>query len=217
MKKLQVIMLAAALAGATSASASLTVKFVNVSPEKNVTLQVNNTTSGVNNYSGGVQAGIYNLLVDGTPMQSFCIDVDRESGTFSDYQYSDLADAPWTPAGPMGGTHAANIEKLWAAYFSPTMGAQDAAALQLAIWLSLGDGSLGYTVTANSSAILSEANTELANLPNLTAQADLVGLVSPDGQNYVVPVPEATTMFAGILLLLPLGASALRILRKRMA
>jgi hypothetical protein len=39
---------------------------------------------------------------------------------------------------------------------------------------------------------------------------DMVLLVSQ-----LVPVPEATTMIAGALLLLPLGASTLRILRRR--
>lgn len=218
MKKLQIVLLAAALAGASSASASLTVSMTGVSPGEVVTLQVVNTGSGVNNFGpGGVNAGIYNLSVDGTPMQSMCIDVDRESGTFSDYSYNTIADAPDTPAGPMGAAHAADIEKLWAAYFSPTMGAQDAAALQVAIWLDLGNGSLGYTVAASgNSAVTAEANAELTALAggSLTAEADLIALTSPSGQNYIVAVPEATTMLAGALLLLPFGASAFRILRK---
>ena len=35
-----------------------------------------------------------------------------------------------------------------------------------------------------------------------------------DGQHAVAPVPEPTTMIAGALLLLPFGASTLRMLRK---
>jgi len=53
----------------------------------------------------------------------------------------------------------------------------------------------------------------LSALPNLTAKADLMAIVSPDGQSYVV-VPEPTTMIAGALLLLPFGASTLRVLRR---
>jgi hypothetical protein len=219
MKKIQLAILAASLAGAGSASASITVAFDSVSPEENVTLQVVNTGSGVANYGpAGVQAGIYNLTVAGVATPSFCIDIDRESGTFSDYSYADLASSPDTPSGPMGATHAAEIEKLWAAYYSPTMGAQDAAALQVAIWLSLGDNTLGYTVAASgNAAVTTEANAELAALGGLTDEADLVGLVSPSGQNYVVAVPEASTVIAGALLLLPFGASTLRILRKSRA
>ena len=115
----------------------------------------------------------------------------------------------------MGSAHAIEIEKLWAAYYSPTMDNQDAAALQVAIWESLGDGTLGYTVIASGNALVTtEAANMLSNLGNLIARADLQGLVSPDGQNYVVLVPEPTTMIAGALLLLPFGASTLRILRR---
>jgi hypothetical protein len=100
-----------------------------------------------------------------------------------------------------------------------------AAALQVAIWKvegggqPLGNGNPGYTVTESDSAGVSTlVATMLTALPGLTAEADLVAIVSPDGQSYVVAVPEATTMVAGALLLLPFGASTLRILRrKRMA
>ena len=211
MKKLQLAIMAAALAGASSASASLTVTETSVSPNEVVTLQVTgSSTFG----PGGVYAGIYNLSVDGVATPSFCIDVNRESGTFSDYYYTDLASAPLPIVGPMGVNHAIAIEKLWAAYYTPVMTAQDAAALQVAIWESLGDNTLGYTVTVSgNAAVTTEAATELASVPGLTALAGLEGLVSPDGQNYVV-VPEPTTMIAGALLLLPFGASTLRILRK---
>ena len=54
----------------------------------------------------------------------------------------------------------------------------------------------------------------LGSLSRLTAQADLQGLVSPDGQNFVVPVPKPTT--AGCFLL-GLGALACfqRFIKKR--
>jgi hypothetical protein len=38
-----------------------------------------------------------------------------------------------------------------------------------------------------------------------------------DGQHAAAPVPEPTTLIAGALLLLPFGASTLRILRRRTA
>ena len=53
--------------------------------------------------------------------------------------------------------------------------------------------------------VTTEAATMLGSLSRLTAQADLQGLVSPDGQNFVVPIPKPTT--AGCFLL-GLGALA---------
>jgi hypothetical protein len=71
-----------------------------------------------------------------------------------------------------------------------------------------------YTVTVNGNdlrdPIYNEAATMLGNLGNLGATADLVGLVSPTGQNYVVPadvatVPEPTTASCFLLGLLALA------------
>jgi hypothetical protein len=224
-RKLELAIMAAALAVATSASASLTVAFDNVSPSEVVSLQVVDTGSGIGNSGpGGVYAGIYNLTVDGVATPSFCIDVGRESGTFSDYSYAALTSAPLSPSGPMSAGQATAIAKLWAAYYSPSLNSQDAAALQTAIWESLGNGTLGYTVTVSGNdAVTAEAANELASLPGLSAQAQLQALVSPSGQNYVVAsgqnslavVPEPTTMIAGALLLLPFGASTLRSFRRR--
>ncbi|MGA2181011.1 MAG: hypothetical protein ABSH15_15700 [Verrucomicrobiota bacterium] len=209
-RKLQLAIMAAGLAGAMSASAT-TVTLNNVDPN-----EVVNLTNSSTLFSGGVYAGIYNLTVDGVATPSLCIDVFRENtgGTLSDYYYTDLALAPMAPAGPMGSGVATDIEKLWAAYYSPTMDAQDAAALQVAVWEDIAAANVNtYTITVSGNdPVTDEAANMLGNLVNLSAEADLVGLVSPDGQNYVVPVPEPTTMtiiIAGALLLLPL-----RMLRK---
>jgi len=209
-RKLQLAIMAAGLAGAMSASAT-TVTLNNVDPN-----EVVNLTNSSTLFSGGVYAGIYNLTVDGVATPSLCIDVFRENtgGTLSDYYYTDLALAPLAPASPMGAGVATDIEKLWAAYYSPTMDAQDAAALQVAVWEDIAAANVNtYTITVSGNdPVTDEAANMLGNLVNLSAEADLVGLVSPDGQNYVVPVPEPTTMtiiIAGALLLLPL-----RMLRK---
>jgi hypothetical protein len=45
-------------------------------------------------------------------------------------------------------------------------------------------------------------------------QTDVINSITLPG-TYVAPVPEASTLIAGALLLLPLGASTLRILRRR--
>ena len=203
-RNLRLAIMAVALAGAMSASAQVTLTFDGVSPEEIVTLQVG---SPINFGPGGVYAGVYNQTVDGVATPSFCIDVSREitlDETFTDYSYTNLASAPLSPAGPMGSSVATDIEKLWAAYYPDASETnQDAAALQVAIWEDIAS-SVGYTLTVSGNdAVTDEAAAMLANLPNLTDEANLVGLVSPDGQNYVVPsiepVPEPTT--AGCFLL----------------
>lgn len=216
--KLQAAIAAISLATAMSASASLTVSYVNTHPGGTVNLTVTGNAGYASlNFSGEVYAGVYNLTVNGLATPSFCIDVQRDSGTASDYYYNDLASSPLSLAGPMGAAAAADVEKLWAAYYSPTMSDLNAAALQLAIWETVATGDGNYTVSAtdrNISGVVAETAIMLGNLDNLTTQADLVGLVSPTTQNYVVAVPEASTVLAGMLLLLPLGASSLRILRR---
>jgi len=204
--KLQATVLAAALAGAMSATAALTVGFTGVSPVQVVNLDV----TGSSTFSGGVYAGIYNLTVNGVATPSFCIDVNRDappSAGYADYSYAPLTGAPLSPVGPMSGAQATAIEQLWAAYYKPSTldsSGVTAAALQVAIWQELGNGQLlvngkpGYTVIAGGNdPVTGLATTMLGNLPNLTTEANLVALVSPSGQNYVVPVPEPTTVVAG--------------------
>lgn len=223
MKRLQITVLAAALAVASTASASVTLELVSVGqPGQNnyqtVTLQAG---SPVNINESGVEAGFYNLLVNGVATPAFCIDIataQTEGALYNDYNYTPLASAPTSVAGPMGATAAANIGKLWAAYYTQASSSSvNAAALQVAIWETVAAGA-GYTLTVSgNSAVTTQADTWYNSLGSLTAQADLVALTD-SGQAYVVPVPEATTMIAAVLLLLPFGVSTLRILRRnRMA
>jgi hypothetical protein len=219
MKKLQVAILAAALAAASSARASLEVTIDTPSPSQYVDIAV---TGSFTVPTTEVYAGIYNETVNGVFTPSLCIDVYRDVSVneeFDNYYYLALASSPVTPAGPMGPADAAIIEELWTTYFSAALtdsSGKTAAALQVAVWETLGNGSLGYTVTVSGNdPVTALAATMLANRG--TAPAALRGLVSTTGQNYVVPVPEPATMIAGALLLLPFGASTLRILRKNRA
>jgi hypothetical protein len=116
----------------------------------------------------------------------------------------------------MNAAQQGDIERLWAAYGGTS--SSQAPALQLAIWLCLGDGSLGYNVSSTD-LLASEANTMLTSVEKggtyaNIAGADLVALVSPQGQNYIVAVPEPATIMAGMMLFVPFGVSMLRILRK---
>jgi hypothetical protein len=227
MKKVQaakVAILAAALAAASSASASVTLTLDSVGQLGQNDYQTVTLTASVvpGGSQSGVEAGFYNLTVNGVATPSFCIDIatdQSENTPYPDYSYRTLASAPISSAGPMGAAAAINIEKLWAAYASPSLSSVDAAALQVAIWeeVALGNGTYTLAVSGNS-AVTTEATTMLDSLSGLTAQANLIALTD-SGQAYVVAaVPEATTLIAGALLLLPFGASTLRILRRnRMA
>ena len=187
--------------------------FDNVSPAEVISLN-----------NEGVYAGIYNQTVNGVATPSFCIDVVHNisgGATYYDFNYESLASAPNSPAGPMGGTAATLIEGLWGTYYSAaTTSASEAAALQVAIWraVNLGDNPVTLNFNLSDGTTLAAYNTATAMLGNITSYADLKGLVgtiADNTQGFVVAVPEPTTMIAGALLLLPFGASTIRILRKR--
>ncbi|MGA9777692.1 MAG: hypothetical protein WBS33_05425 [Verrucomicrobiia bacterium] len=228
MRRIQLAILAAALVGASSASASLTVIIDAPNPSQIVDLVVTPAAgSSVPAFSGDVYAGIYNETIDGVFTPSFCIDVAHDvtvGEEFTDYSYAALPDAPDTPAGPMGAGIAIDIEKLWAQYYTAAQSDSSgvmAAALQVAIWevegggQLLGNGNPGYTVTASGNdSVTTETASMLASLSGLTAEADLEAIVSPDGQSYVVAVPEVSTVIAGALLLLPFAACTFKIVRK---
>jgi hypothetical protein len=110
------------------------------------------------------------------------------------------------------------------------------AALQLAVWEALYDttaGSTAYSLTGDrfsvSSGDLAARNLAATWLSQVDVNARYAGyLLIPDPQNQhglysqemlynVTPVPEPTTMIAGALLLLPFGASTLRVLRRNRA
>jgi hypothetical protein len=109
------------------------------------------------------------------------------------------------------------------------------AALQLAVWDALYDTHVGnaasayntatgrFQVTSGDSGAISLANTWLHDINPNGRYAG--ALIQPDpaiqygatGQELfmnVTPVPEPTTLIAGALLLLPFGASTLRVLRR---
>jgi hypothetical protein len=146
-------------------------------------------------------------------------------------------DTPWTSLTPAQQANAAAAIQAAADIFynhqgvSTTGSTTDRAALQLAVWEALYDTTAGsstlsfgtgrFTVSSGDSAAISEANTWLGQV---NANARYTGfLLIPDNHTAqemfynVTPVPEPTTMIAGALLLLPFGASTLRILRKSRA
>ena len=211
--------MAAGLVGAWSASATVSVTLDSVSPNQIVVVN-----------GSSAYAGVYNLTVGGIgAVPSFCIDVAHGfdvGQTFNGFSTVPLASAPNSPAGPMGASAANTIEGLWGTYYTPGIGASDAAALQVAIWMAVDGGNnpgsvpLVFGADATTQAAVTEANTMLGSISTYAQLYGLVGTATPNGdsQSFVVPVPEPTTVIAGLLLLLPLGASTLRIIRRnRMA
>jgi hypothetical protein len=118
--------------------------------------------------------------------------------------------------------------------------ATDWAALQLAVWKvaydTKADGTIDwnadterFNVTKDMNDAWVEAQSLLGSLPrntdyvgyllkpsdmNLNAQELLMGVTATDNPNpQTVAVPETGTLIAGVLLFLPLGASALKIFR----
>ena len=94
-----------------------------------------------------------------------------------------------------------------------------AGALQQAIWWLQGQtGGVNNSFVALAESILSLNDTTILNNANGAYGVVALDLGTPgqpaQDQLAVVPVPEPTTVIAGALLLLPFGASALRILRK---
>ncbi len=162
------------LIAATSQANTFTVQELGVTPGVVATISVTGF------YTGNVYAGINKLVVDGVAMDGFCIDPFHFSLSSSPgYQFLPLASAP-KPPGTMNSTQAGEISHLWAMLYSPTMSANNAAGLQIAIWEIVGGNQ--FSVFGNDYG----ANAMLAQLNSFTGPgAHLVALSGP-GQDYVV-------------------------------
>ena len=85
----------------------------------------------------------------------------------------------------MNSTQASEISDLWAMHYSPTMSANNAAGLQIAIWEILGGNK--FSVLGNDYG----AGAMLAQLNSFTGKGARLIAVSGPGQDYVVAgVPD---------------------------
>lgn len=171
-----------------------------------------------------------------------CVDLNGRVYVGSTYAFNEVGFSGQTglnPAWgqPTGNSSAAyqainNAAYLYATYHPTT--ATDWAALQLAVWKAVydtsADGSINwdasserFTVTTDVNNAWVEAQGFLASLPRNT---DYLGyLLQPEddtAQEFLIavtpmPVPEASTIATGLLLLMPFGPSSLRFLRRRLA
>ena len=165
--------------------------------------------------------------------QTFCTEQLEYFSPGSSYSVSSIGNnALYNAGGPPGVPITLGVAYLYSQFAAGTLGGYDyaygvgrvasAGNLQQAIWYLLGESGDGAQLTG--AALLDLQNSGIAEA-NWTAAAngaygvqDMV-LAQP-GQvqdQLVIVVPEPTTMIAGALLLLPFGASTLRILRRNRA
>lgn len=195
MKKLVQATAATAVLAALSIGATAdTITFVNVLPVEDGYILL----SGVSHH---LNAGIYNLTVDGKPVDSFCIDPydTITTGSHDGYNYVSLDLAPDPAANNMGLAKATSIEQLWAHAYDPNMTQNAAVAMQLAIWeIVAGDA---FSVTWNSWAtgvktLYDGYFTFLGSADENTPTANLIALTHPDKQDFVIGVPDGGVTLA---------------------
>jgi len=206
---------AAAMSVVSTVSATVSLDYVGMGIGQTVDVVAKDASDNVLESVNNVFAGIYKIRLNAGPvLNTFCIDVADSSGD-GPAEIVSLANAPDSWAGPMGVAAATTIEKLWAKYYTgATASAPEAAALQLAIWMAIDTAKTDYyltfsgnpTATARASAMLGDLG---------TVAADLAAVTTPDFQDFIVPVPEPTTIIAGALLLLPLAVSTMRKARRQ--
>jgi len=191
---------------AISIGDSVVVKEVDVSPRRTVNIEVDGF------YTGYAYAGVINLLVDGVPMDGFCIDPYHFSSTSPLlYNVVPLVQAPKLP-GTMDANQALLIGALWALAYSPAITADAAAALQLAIWEVIGgdDFTLLSSNDYGAGALLAQAQAYTGPLPNLA------GLTGP-AQDYVVELPSRVPDGGFTVLMLGISLLGIAVLRGRLA
>jgi len=202
---------------ALTARGSVTLTYIGSDVGQNVGMKVlaaDNTT--VLLAQGNYFAGTEKIQVNGGPIiKTFCIDLGDFTTPSSTADLVALESAPDAWAGPMGTTAANNIKALWATYYSSALtSASVAAALQVAIWRTIDDVMSTYSIVFSDTSATSVYYAAGQMMLNATGTADLEAITGA-AQDFIVPVPEPTTMIAGALLLLPFGASALRIVRRK--
>ena len=153
-------------------------------------------------YSGGVYAGLNQLLVDGVLTNGFCIDPFHFSVSGPQpYYVVDLTSAPkddhLIAGSHMTGAEAVLISELWAlAYSGIGNDAAKAAALQIAIWEVVGGSDFQLTSADDFGAGQLLSMVEAPNYSGPTA--NLLALTGP-GQDFVIagdPVPDGGTTLA---------------------
>lgn len=166
--------------------------------------------------------GLTSTAPGSSTFYSVCTDIGNDINVGNTYAYS--GPTPITPVGVAGYTPnpsqvpggllvAANLFAANSGLL--TAGNDDAAALQLAVWSILYGSS--FTVTADDAGTAAELSTLLAEVPSLPTTSTSEALLVPDpdtipgaAQALFAPVPEASTVLSGSLLLLSFGVCSLK-------
>lgn len=240
-RKLLVCGAAAVVGGLmTQAKADLSYKISDYSLE-NVNVKL-----GVNTYDGVLAGGIGLTPSSGSELVSVCTDFNATLYIGSTYTYASPVSAIGTlqsyspdPAWSAGGIANASIIFGENSAALPTMSREQAAAFQLAIWAALYDSAGVGTVTGttfsldsgNSSTLVTDYNNYLLELTGATSGDASVGILIPNPddssngpsfqkdapQGLLVPVPEASTVVTGMLLLMSFGVCSFKSLTKSRA
>jgi len=193
---------------------------------------------GVGNATGG---GVFQAVTsDNGTFDTFCISINTEFSPGDTYSYtvSPTIVALSAPAGypqnpptyiSYGTAYIYNQFELGNPTYAGTLNPTTANNMQYTIWYLQGllNGYVdprGYdysSVLGGVTGTLAELETATGkSLSELMANGDgafgveAMNLIDGTDQPQLIQVPEATTMIAGALLLLPFGASAIRILRR---
>lgn len=234
-KTLILPLLAASLAYAASASASITVTLGDTSTFAGNPSGVWGITvpgyNGGNDFVAGEQVGLYELIgadIPGGPnVWGLCISpsgfVDYNPHTYDVLTFANpnaiaLNSPAWAPGGLLT---AAQIVNIYQSQVIASGSKLQAWGLTAAIYDVLFDNStVTFVNSVDGLAVQGFYNSFLQNL-----SGNPIGyLLRPNPldqihaqQEFLIPVPEPTTLIAGALLLLPFGASTLRVLRRRIA
>ena len=183
MKHIRLTMTVLACAAGFAARANpLTVEELGAVPGEVVTINCNNSGNIL------VDAGVLQLNVDGVLMNGFCIDPFHfSSGSMAGYQQVELTSAPKDNV--MSAGTALLVDRLWGSYYSPSMSAQDAAGLQIAIWELTGGSCFKLSSSNDYGAAGFLSSVESSNYEGPVA--DLVALTGP-GQDYAVERTSVT-------------------------
>ena len=182
-----------------------------------------------------VSFGSYSAATSGTLasggqyFETFCTELLEEFTPGNSYAVSAIGNNAMYnhTSGPNGIPITLGIAYLYSQFAAGTLNGYDytygsgrtttAGQLQTAIWIMLGEtsGTMATWVTDDLTAALgSDTSKWYQASDGAYGVHDMVLLQPGDAQDQLVVVPEPTTVLAGALLLLPFGASTLRILRR---
>jgi hypothetical protein len=160
--------------------------------------------------------------------QTFCVEYNEEFSPGGLYTVSSIGDAAlYNGHAPTSVPITLGVAYLYSQFALGKLGGYDyyygsgrqdsAGVLQQAIWNLLGEGGaltgFAYNDLTNYFGTDSSAWNKVAN-GAFGVQVMVLGAPGAAQDQLVIAVPEPTTVIAGAMLLLPLGASTIRLLRK---